>query len=198
MRWPRPPYVDVGCHDLNSRYILLHLPGVPLTEIFIYQGRPLEIQHGLTQHIRERVATVRALLFPESKNFFVRMWRRMRGSQIRVSANKALMAVAGHLPAPTVLQNYRDSMRALIDGTPTVTAQDRVDLISLTASINDPLPVGSGLPSRVPSHADLGQLAAQRRLVEQELMNVIDRRQGIVRPAPGELLGHDDLNPPAI
>ena len=158
-----------------------------MNEVFIYQGEPLELRPALTDHIRERVANLKALLYPESTNLFVRMWRRLRGLGPRVSANRTLFSVAGHLAPPNVLRQYEESLSTLVDRGSAQTAQDRLDALTLSRSLSEP-----GHDDFGP--VDLTSLTSQRRRVENDLMNLMDRRRGVVRPVEGDLFGHDDLH----
>ena len=117
---------------------------------------------------------------------FVRMWRRLRGLGPRVSANRALFSVAGHLAPPSVLRQYESSLSSMIDRGSAQTCQDRLDALTLSRSLSEP------------GHDDIGpmdltSLTSQRRRVENDLMALMDRRLGVTRPDEGDLFGHDDL-----
>ena len=157
-----------------------------MKEIFIYQGEPLELRPALTEHIRERVGNLKSLLFPESSNMFVRMWRRLRGVGPRISANRTLFSVAGHLAPPTVMRQYETSLSSLVNRGSAQTCQDRLDALTLSRSLSE-----QGHDDVGP--VDLTSLTSQRRRVENELMALMDRRRGVVRPVEGDLFGHDDL-----
>ena len=181
------PFSNINMSTFVARYILLHLAGVPLKEIFIYQGDPLELRAALTEHIRHRVANLKSLLFPESSNVFVRMWRRLRGVAPRVSANRALYSVAGHLAPPNVMRHCEESLSTLINRGSAQTGQDRMDVLTLSRSLSESVHDGAG-------PVDLTSLTSQRRRVENDLVTLLDRQRGIARPADGDLLGHDDLH----
>ena len=155
-----------------------------MREVFIYQGEPLELRPALTDHVRERVASLRAMLFPESGNVFIRMWRRLRGVPPRVSANRALFSVAGHLAPPSILRQCSDSLSNILNRDSAQTNQDRLDVLTLSR------PLADG-PQQGP--IDLASLTTQRPRVEEDLMALMDRRRGVVRPREGDLFGHDDL-----
>ena len=145
----------------------------------------MELRPALTDHVRERVSSLKALLFPESGNVFVRMWRRLRGVHPRVSVNRALYSVAGHLAPPSIMRQCQDSLSGLVNRGSAQTNQDRLDVLTLSRRLSDE---GQG-------PIDLTGLTSQRRRVEEGLMDLLDRRRGIRRPAEGDLFGHDDLGP---